>query len=489
MRALPCFLFFLSVSYSLIAQQSGTSSVQFSTEVGGMASTARRTPFWFRANQFGTIPSVSPTGTIRIGSSGLFRADTTKRIWFFGYGAEVVGNAGPRGQLLVSEGYVKVGHGSVELVLGRRKEVLGLVDSTLSSGSYSWSGNALPIPKIQIGTSGFAPLHFTNDLLAINAFIAHGWFANTDSIQGSFLHQKAIYGRIGKPHWKIKVFGGIIHSVQWGGKSNYLDTNHSSNGELPSSFNDLLHIIVAKQPARAGNLSNHDQVNQFGNHVGSIDVGAEVTFIRWNALLYYQHPFEDKSGIAMVNFPDGLYGIQLKRRANNVEQFFRIQQILAEYLSTMNQSGSTLNIGRRLYEGIDDYFNNFQYLNGWVYKNQILGTPFISRKQDVKSDWQNRPGTHKLSIINNRVQVLHLGILGSFSSGIQLQTRLSFSQNYGTFRQPFGQKVNQFSGIISLALPIKWLGGSQLRTAVALDQGQLYNNTLGGWISIRKIWK
>ncbi|MGA0557758.1 capsule assembly Wzi family protein [Larkinella sp. VNQ87] len=480
--------FLLLVSFGSYAQQSGSSSIQYSAEVGAMASSARRTPFWLRANQFGTVPLVAPAGTIKLGTSALFRRDTSGRGWFLGYRAEVVANAGPRNQLLLPEAYANIGYRSVELVVGRRKEVLGLVDTTLSSGSYAWSGNAIPIPKIQIGTRGFVPLHFTRDLIAINAFFAHGWFANTDSIRNSYLHQKGVYGRIGKPHWKIKFYGGILHNVQWGGESAYLGTGHSTSGRLPSSFNDYLHIIVAKQPASTDNISNHDLVNQFGNHVGSIDMGAEIAFSHWDALAYYQHPFEDKSGVALVNLPDGLYGLKLKRRATESSPFFQLNQVLFEYLTTMSQSGSTLDIGSRLYEGIDDYFNNFQYLNGWTYQNQILGTPFISRRQDVKTDWQNRPGTHTLAIVNNRVQLLHLGLAGVFSSGVQIQSKLSLSRNYGIFRSPFGQTVRQFSGSVWLTWPLTWLGGSELQTAIALDQGRLYTNSVGGWISLRKTW-
>lgn len=429
------------------------------------------------------MPFTAPLGTIRLGSSGLFYKDSTRRGWFFGYGAELVGNVGPTSHALLPEAYVKVGKGYFELVAGRRREVIGLVDSTLSSGSYSWSGNALPIPKIQIGTRGFAPLHFTGDLIAINAFFAHGWFANTDSMRNSFLHQKAVYGRIGKPNWKIKVYGGILHQAQWGGRSDYLGIK-----KLPSSFNDYLHVIVSKQPGQTSDISYHDRVNQFGNHVGSVDVGAEITLVKWDALAYYQHPFEDKSGIAFMNLPDGLYGLQLKRRSSISGSFFQINRLLMEYLTTMDQSGSTIETKYTQYQGIDDYFNNFQYKDGWAHSQLVLGTPFIARRQEVKSQWQNVPGEYKLTIVNNRIQVFHLGMEGGFASGVQMSSRLSVSKNYGTYRSPFGKSVNQFSGVIWLKWPVKWLGGSELNTAVSMDKGGLYNNVIGGWISLKKVW-
>ncbi|WP_128548362.1 capsule assembly Wzi family protein [Larkinella soli] len=468
--------------------QKPASSVRFHAEVGALASSARQTPFWLRANQYGTVPSIGPLGTLRLGSSGRFQADSTRRRWYAGYGVELVGNAGPQRRLLLPEAYAKAGYGPIELMIGRRKEVMSLVDSSLSSGSYAWSGNALPIPKIQIGTSGFTPLKFTGGLIAVHAFLAHGRFADTDSIKNSYLHQKAIYGRLGKPHWKVKLYGGVLHNAQWGGRSDYLDQVVSRNGQLPSSFRDYVSVMLAKQPDRPEGYSKFDSVNRVGNHVGSIDVGMEVQLTRWSLLGYYQHPFEDKSGFAFKNLPDGLYGISLKRRGSLPSASFRIRRLLFEYLTTMSQTGSTVRIGSRLYEGIDDYFNNFQYIDGWTYYRRALGTPFLTPRQEIDPSLRNVPGGPKLTFVNNRVQLLHVGLAGSIASGIEWQTRLSYSRNLGLFRNPFKRKVGEFSGIVELKRPIGWLGGAEVRTAFAVDQGGLLPNSVGGWISLRKTW-
>ncbi|MGV3558418.1 capsule assembly Wzi family protein [Larkinella arboricola] len=485
MRSLILIIFVLISINNLCAQQLlKPSPTRFSAEVGAMASSSRRTPFWLRANQFGAIPNISPAGILRLGSSGRFSKDSTGKKWSANYSIELVGNAGPNNRLLLPEANISVNRGYFELLIGRRKEVLGLVDTTLSSGSYSWSGNALPIPKIQIGTRGFAPLHFTNDVLAINAFFAHGWFTSTDSMKNSYLHQKAVYARIGKPTWKVKLYGGVLHHAQWGGRSRYLGQKHATDGTLPSSFKDLLYVLVAQQPS--GKVSKHDSLNVYGNHVGSIDFAAEIALSKWALLGYYQHPFEDKSGLVFINFPDGLYGIRIKRKPFESHRFFQINQLLFEYLNTMNQSGKSLEIGRRLYLGIDDYFNNFQYIDGWTHRHQVIGTPFITHIQDVKEKWKKLPGWRAMSIVNNQVQLLHFGLDGSFSNGAKLQTRLSFSHNYRLIRKSFGQ-VNQFSGMAALTWPAKWLeGGVELQAIIALDKGGLFDNAVGGWLSLKK---
>lgn len=458
----------------------------YSVEAVGLMATGSRTPFWLRANRYGIVPINSPAGLVIAGTSGRVSLSERRPSRQLSYGLEVAGSAARRSTVLVPQAFLSLNLGKVVLWAGRKKEVIGLGDSTLTSGFYAWSGNALPITKVQIGTNGFVPLSFTKGLISVNAFFAHGWFPDTDSIQGSYLHQKAVYGRLGKPNWPVKLYGGLLHNAQWGGRSDFLGKNFAINGKLPSGFIDYLGVLVAKQPDQELGYAQIDRVNQIGNHLGSIDLGVEWETARWNILSYYQHPFEDKSGLKFVNFPDGLYGLRFKRKPVHSSLWARIDQFVVEYLSTMDQSGLTL--GPRL-QGIDDYFNNFQYINGWINKRQIIGTPFLSARNDVQPLLRNAETglpRYRFAIINNRVQLLHIGFATVFRSGVHMQTKLSYSSNHGTIRIPFEPNVSQFSGAVWLTWPLRLFGGSQLQTAVALDQGQLYTNTLGGWISFKK---
>ena len=92
-------------------------------------------------------------------------------------------NKNDKFEFVLPEAHASVRYKRVELWAGRRREVMGLGDTTLSSGFYSVSGNSLPVPKVQIGTVGFTPLKFTRNFVAVHAGFAHGWF-NTDYIQG-----------------------------------------------------------------------------------------------------------------------------------------------------------------------------------------------------------------------------------------------------------------------------------------------------------------
>lgn len=460
--------------------------VSYTVETGGMGSTAGVTPFWLRSNRFGTVPLTGSFGFVRAATTGRFSKPTPGR-FTLGYGVEVVANAGQQTQVLLPEAYIRAGFRQLEFFAGRRKQVVGLADTLLSSGVYAWSGNSLPIPKIQFGTNGFAPLAFTNGLVAINAHIAHGWFGNTGLVQGSFLHQKAIYVQIGKPRSRVKFLTGITHFAQWGGRTSAHDIG--KNGQLPSSFKDYLYVVAALNPDPKDSLqySQHDAENRFGNHLGSIDFAADIALPNASLFIYVQRPYDDDTGVLFMNMPDGLYGIRWQNRTAERQHGFRLQRLTAEFLTTLNQSGPILGGGH--FQGADDYFNNYQYRDGWIYHNQIIGTPFFTRRVDASADHRGIVGgLIPLPISNNRVQVIHVGILGSWRSGAGIRALLSQSWNYGQPMRPDPiLAYAQFSGLFEFTLPVHWLGGTVVRAAVAVDRGQWLPNSFGSWLSLQKI--
>src|SRR5690606_11004519 len=119
------------------------------------------------------------------------------RTWDYGFALEPHVNAGKNSQFLLPEAYAKGRVGPLEIYAGRRREVQGLIDTVGSMGSYIWSGNALPVPKVDIGFRDFVPL-LKNGLVAIKGHFAHGWLGSGDSVQNILLHQKSLYLRLGK---------------------------------------------------------------------------------------------------------------------------------------------------------------------------------------------------------------------------------------------------------------------------------------------------
>ncbi len=479
-------LFGQAIPNQLVARQT------VMAEVGGFGSSATQTPFWFRSRQYGIVPLKGPAGIVRVGFSRQFGDFQNPRKIHAQIAVEGVANVGSSSRLILPVAHVSLLSRHFELYAGRKREVFGLVDTLLSSGSYAWSGNALPLYKIQFGTRGYVPLGFTNGIVAVNGMYAHGWFSNTDSIQNSFLHQKALFVRVSLFRNRVRLYGGLTHHAQWGGSSTKYKSGITVNGKIPSSLDTYKDIILVRQPPNdPTQYSGIDLANQAGNHLGSIDVAMEVDAGQSNWFLYYQHPFEDRSGAAFQNMPDGLYGIRWKNGRTDTQTGFRLMRVTAEFLTTLNQTDFNFEIGSRLYNGADDYFNNYQYLDGWTHRQRIIGTPFLTRWLDSREDLHDLKGGYKdhgpMAISNNRVQVSHLGLLGAWPSGTQLKALLSYSRNFG---RPITSDpripLSQFSGMAELSLPVRWLGGTQLNMAVALDQGQWLTNNTGGWVSLRK---
>ncbi len=392
-------------------------------------------------------------------------------------------NAGTHNQFLLSELYGKVRYGAFELYAGRRKEVFGLFDSTLSAGSYIWSGNALAMPKIQLSIPNFTPI-LKNGLVAVKGNYAHGWFGTADSIQNYFLHQKSLYVRIGKPDWRFKFIGGFNHQVQWGGTLRYprYDTGVKIT-RYGSDLKSYWYVITGKSLYPQGEESPQvlplpivdgtataEGGNRVGNHLGTVDIGFEYEDARSQWLFYRQSIYEDGSLRYLVNISDGLTGISV--RTKNVTS--GIVRVVLEYLQTSNQGGSISN--SRTTEvylgGYDDYFNNGRYIDGWTYKGQTIGTPFIMPLRYTTNLPQNLANNPNL-IVNNRVNAVSVGIM-SRVKGVDLTTRLSVSRNLGNYSLPLNTK--QLSVQQQITFPLR---NYTFTTIVAYDNAGVLRRNLG----------
>ena len=469
------------------AQSVKSSDWQAELETGGWAASGQVMPFWLRANQWGTVPLTTPGGTLRAGFrkpyARIDTAGTTHRHRFdWTVGAQVAGNAATSNQILLPELYGKVRWKSVELSVGRWRQLTGLGDSTLSSGFINGSGNALPIPKIQLATLGYVPLGFTKRFVALNAGYVHGWFTGA-YIQGSYLHQKWVYIRLGKPASRFKVYAGINHEVQWGGQADYLiGSSVAINGKLPSQVKYYPNVVLGTRPNnwQTADYTSFDGAYWFGNGLGSEDIGVELASQSGTWLLYHQHIYDDLSGLLWLNVPDGLTGLSWHRRAGAPGW---LQHVVVEFLSTLNQSGPTFDVPGSAYQGDDNYFDHGQYRQGWSYLGRTIGTPFIMPQSDVET-------TAKGAVFfpNNRVVMGYLGASGQAGKALDWTFRLSFSRNYGTFSDPYPVAYGQLSALANVQWLMPRLTNSQLTASLAMDQGQLLPNTLGGFIGLRKRW-
>lgn len=447
-------------------------------------------PLWLRANQFGSVPNESPIATLRLRLQRDYKsvADTSRKHplrWGFVFSPVI--NVGKVNEVLPVEAYGKVAWRGVEIYAGRRRELTGLGDSLLSSGFYAGSGNALPLNKIKLQTLGYRSFPFLKRFFAVSAGWAHGWFP-TDYMQGAYLHQKHLYVRLGRPAARVHFYGGVNHQALWGGQAEYLKQppTSSPDGRLPSSLRDYPYVITATVPKNwvDQGYTAFDSY-RIGNHLGSIDFGLSWRSLWGNWLAYYQHPYEDVSGLLFLNVPDGLLGIRWTRPALANATGFRFHHLTLEGLSTTNQSGSTFYIPGSRYQGADNYFNHGQYLQGWSYRGRAIGTPLLPVWSEIQPGLQAQSG---LFFPSNLVKSLYLGAEGQWRDRVTLTARLSVGQYSGTFVQPFETPANQFSALLMGLWTLPKHPGVSLTTALALDQGSLLPRSLGGYIGLRKRW-
>ena len=480
-----CFLVLISGIWMNVCGQRVT---QYQVDLGGMAASAQ-TPFWLRANQYGTVPLQAPFLRLNARLSSDYRqADSVhaRPVADWGYGIGLVGNSGLKNtQVLLPEAYLKGRLWAFELYAGRRRELVGLVDTLLTTGAYAWSGNALPIPKVQIGLPTFTPIPFTKGILSLMGVFSHGWFENENRlIKGSYLHQTYAYGRLGKPTWPFRLYAGFNHNVIWAGHAalGVLDTSVAAKGQLPSSLHYFPAVVLGTSGTQPDQVATTFESNRVGNHLGSIDFAADVTISHWNLYMYRQFVYDDGSLFYGTNLDDGLSGLRLKNLKKPNGAGFFLRQITFEYLYTKSQGGDQFIETSDKLRGRDNYFNHSQFVDGWVYYGRTIGTPFLTPQTEVRQSLPN----HGPGIANNRVIVGHMGISALLFNTVDITTRLSVSQNLGTYPVPYPDSPRQFSGLVTASVPLRAFGGVLLNASVAVDQGGLLPNSVGGYLGLRK---
>ena len=476
----------------------------YQLEAGTILSATTKTPFWLRTNQYGSVPYNAPSATVRVGLAADY--DTSRTKFDVGYGADLIVNGSynidfsPTPVVFLQQAYVKARYGILEAYVGRRREIFGLVDTLLTSGSYSWSGNALPVPKIQIGIPRFTPIGLTNGWVSVMGTFAHGWLGGR-YVRHAFMHQKSLFFRIGKAQSTFRAYGGLNHDVVWGGVSPELvGTGVVASERLPASFRDYLLVVSG---LRTGSqtlisfdptLTDFDLTNRIGNHLGSLDLALDIDLRRHSLYIYRQNPYDSGALFYLTSIADGLNGVRL--RNNNPDALF--QTILLEFLNTANQGGAEFVIDDPQRRGKVNYFNNAQFRDGWAYRRMTIGTPFINPAYDANG--RTSFGGYTL---NNRVNAWHMGASGTLplsagwlKRGPTYLTKLSFSRNLGTYDTPFPNPVYQFSGLFQLSAVVQSQGslgmlfdGTEVVGKLAVDAGGLYPTALGVYLGLRRSWK
>ncbi len=475
------FVIYVNTAYS----QDFFSNIKYQAEIGTYLSTSNITPFWLRSNQYGTIPTSPPLLSLNVAAHKDY--DSTKikertRKFGYGYGLNAVVNIGNISQILLPEAYFKVRYSAFEIYAGRGKEMIGLVDTLLTSGSYIWSGNSLPMPKIQISIPNYTNI-LGHGLLSIKGNFAHGWFGNQTYVKKYYLHQKSLYGRIGKPHWKINLYSGFNSQVQWGGYAPLLvnDNYGSQNGYLPSDFNAFMSIAFPLPFIRKAFPPKiklrYDGENYGGNQLGSVDFAGELKLTKFNILFYRQLPYDLGSLFSsLVNADDGLYGIAIKFK----KPVFIVNKITIEGFHSYNQGtyrsgiARLLNIQDRHFGESHGYFQHGQYQDGWRYNQNIIGSPLMLDRHNNTIYDSTTPASSF-----NQVKSIYLAMEGKLK-----KYNYGLKTNYSLYRQ--ATPINQFSFLAYTDFFLRQ--EYQIKFSIAGDYGKKLRNSSGVSVSVLKKW-
>ena len=495
---------FCLVPVLLAAQDQDTSQVwigRVETQVGYTSNDA--VPLWMRSNQFGSVPAAGLSNSW-IGS--LYKTykkphdpnDFSSVDW--GLDVQTRINLAGKISAQLIEGTVKAKWWIFEGRAGRSKDIMGLNgDTTLSSGNFAVSGNALGIPKLEIRIPDYYRLPFWDGLISLKGNFAHGWVGrrlvdhrvflvpSEDYRVNSFYHQKSLYGRIGREEAKLNLYGGINHQAYWGNDRKVYGENHTLN-----NVETFWYVLWGKAYGAPG-----VPTSKIGNQIGSIDMGLSYDF-RNVRLVAYRQNFYDVGAISkLANIRDGLNGVAFENLKYKKEgsNHLNWKKLILEFFYSKDQAGYPWS--KATASGDEDYYNNSYYQEGWSYKGTGLGNPLVVPAADAREGQVSNPLKY---FISNRVSALHLGVdMNVYKADVLFKAtyarhsgNFSTSQWGGSTAGEFGRSyglftpVNQFSTYLKASRDLK--RGFSMGLVLSADYGNMLNNSVGSYVSFAKQW-
>ena len=444
-------------------------------EYGATVHTGDNIPLWQVSNLQG-LASLDNSTYIR---GGVFYHDQWGK-WTVSGGVDLVAAAGFNSG--IQQAYTDFRYKWFGIFAGSKEMTAPLINSRLSSGELTWSGNSKPIPQIMIGIPEYL---YLLPRLAIKGEISYGWFtdsnwmeAHTNLAAGGWYtknikyHHKEGFVRIGVPGGKWQLDFGMTLDTQFGGQM----VTASGVTDLGNSLKDYFRIFI---PGSAGeDKPVNDALFYQGNFVGTEQIRGTYRGKEVAVSLYLDNYFEDFSAMGKQNGWDGLWGLELK-----FKRFRPINNIVLEYLQTTNQSGPL----HGLHEpeegpvhktgGSDNYYNNGLY-PGWAHWGMANGNPLL------RAPIYNEDGT--LTFKYNRVKAVHLGWSGEISDEWEYMAKLTMNRTWGTHGAPTLDILENFSAYAAFQYRPAKLKTWAFHASLGLDTGDIYGDNFGFQLKVRK---
>jgi len=455
-------LFAIAYGTTLWAQQHDQQSdtIEYSLNARFNPGLGTYAPFLSTANQYDrhsfTPNSLSTWGSIRKPSVKTFD---------YGFGAELNANLSPtEKRLFPGELYVEGKVGPFLAVLGGKREIFGNQDPLLSSGGLIGSQNSRPIPSLTFETNGWVNVPFTHGYLEFSGGMANGWFSDKTVTTNTLLHHKWLHGRLGGS-FPLTVNYGLHHVAQWGG-------NSPTYGEEKVSLDNFVRVFLARRGTSDGTLS--DLQNILGNHIISQNIGLSLKLTPCSVDVYWQNISEDKPILFFnkaYNKKDGLWGLSVR-----LPKFKPLHSFVLELLSTTDQSGTYHDLDGVTYGGVDGYYNNGFYPNGWSFYGMTIGNPWLT------SPKYNTDG--RVDILNNSVRLFYFSGLGELHH-FNYRFTCGYSLNWGQFHVVPGPPKKQFSGQLEVFHALPFLKNTEASLGISGDRGTKYGNNLALLMGLR----
>lgn len=481
-------LFFLLLFlFSIIRQTTAqtTSKTEYAIEMGATSGWGTYAPLWLTANRQGLSSINTESGYLR---AGISRFVPLNKQFSFSAGIDLATAYNSTSSFVVQQAYADLTYRWLNLSIGSKERLPQLKNPKLSSGGMVESNNARPIPQIRLEVPDYVTIPGTHHWLYLKGHIAFGRFTD-DRWQKDFVslgnkyakdvlyHSKSIFAKVGnKERFPVVFEGGMQMSAQFGGDQ-YIAGQPGVAINMPTRFIDFMRVLIPM--AGDDTTPEGEQVNIYGNHVGSWNFAVTAYLNQWKLKAYYEHYFDDHSQMFFQygRWKDGHIGLEVTFPKNRF-----IDTFVYEGLGTKDQTGPMLydSFWGEFEEQIsakDNYYNHYLY-QGWQHWGMGIGNPLLP------GPLYNKNG--QITFVSNRVLAHHIAFSGSPSPVVNYRVLLTYSRHWGTYDNPFNEIKKQFNSLVEVTYLPSSLKGWSFTLSAALDRGSMLGNSGGGMFVIRK---
>ena len=307
------FLIMMLVQMSVCnARMQGNWQADWSASVRMAGGTGHYVPFWARTGEDGILP-VRSSGLLAAGGVLSYAGDSG---WNFEAGFNGVGVLSQKSIMnkgvaygLVDRLYASAGWKMIHLDVGLKPRHGDLGPLSVTGGDMIMSGNARNLPGVNLSTDwvSFNKLKW----FSFKANLAHYHMLDNRTVKGVMLHNKSLSVRFSFGS-RVDLMGGLHHYAMWGGVSPIL-------GPQGSTFSDYVKVFFASKGDEDDMLM--DQLNAFGNHLGTEWVRVAWRADRFTMIFQYDKLFEDNSGKNFKNLRRELPSLEIEISLKLMELF------------------------------------------------------------------------------------------------------------------------------------------------------------------------